>query len=100
MEKGKPHYLLESIKDVVRRTGIAAFTNTAVSGARKMGLTDEEVIDVVLALSSRQFFKSMTTHVDHRVWQDVYHTPCPGGKIAYVKLTLRDGAVVIQFKEK
>ncbi|GHU30297.1 hypothetical protein AGMMS50256_16950 [Betaproteobacteria bacterium] len=35
-----------------------------------------------------------------RVWQDVYHAPCPNGKTAYIRLTLRDGAVVIQFKEK
>ena len=45
--------------------------------------------------------KSMTTHADHRVWQDVYHAPCPNGRIAYIKLTLRpDGSVVIQFKEQ
>jgi len=45
------------------------------------------------------FYKSMTTYADHRVWQDVYHAPCPNGKMAYIKLTLQDGAVVIQFKE-
>ena len=43
----------------------------------------------------------MTTHADSRVWQDVYHAPCPNGKVAYVKLTLTEGGkVVIQFKEK
>jgi motility quorum-sensing regulator/GCU-specific mRNA interferase toxin len=42
----------------------------------------------------------MTTHNDHTLWQDVYHAPCPNGQIAYVKVTLRAGAVVIQFKEK
>ncbi len=45
-------------------------------------------------------YKSMTTHADHRVWQDVYHAPCPNGKTAHIKVTLRDGTVVIQFKEK
>jgi len=34
------------------------------------------------------------------IWQDVYHAPTPGGKVAYIKLTLQQGAVVIQFKEK
>lgn len=38
-------------------------------------------------------------HTDHRVWQDVYHVPCSAG-LAYVKVTLQLGAVVIQFKEK
>jgi len=42
----------------------------------------------------------MTTNADHRVWQDVYHARCPGGKNAYIKVPLREGAVVIQFKEK
>ena len=47
-----------------------------------------------------KLYKSMTTHADHRVWQDVYHAHCPNGKTAYIKVTLRDGTVVIQFKEK
>jgi motility quorum-sensing regulator/GCU-specific mRNA interferase toxin len=42
----------------------------------------------------------MTTDADNKVWQDVYHAPCPNGFMAYIKLTLReDGVVVIQFKE-
>lgn len=35
-----------------------------------------------------------------RVWQDVYHAPCPNGKLAYVKVTLPADMAVIQFKEK
>ncbi|MGW8160341.1 MAG: type II toxin-antitoxin system MqsR family toxin [Desulfoprunum sp.] len=46
------------------------------------------------------FYKSMTTIHDATLWQDVYHAPCPNGKTAYIKVTLREGAVVIQFKEK
>ena len=47
------------------------------------------------------FYKSMTTHVSSRVWQDVYYVNTPNGKVAYVKVTLRtDGSVAIQFKEK
>lgn len=42
----------------------------------------------------------MTTHADHRVWQDVYHAPTPVGKVAYIKMTLRDQTPVIQFKER
>ncbi len=42
----------------------------------------------------------MTTFADHRVGQDVYHAMCLNGRVAYVKLTLQDGALVIQFKEK
>jgi len=42
----------------------------------------------------------MTTNNDSRKWQDVYHVPCPNNKTAYIKLTLQDGVVGIQFKEK
>src|SRR5277367_4000983 len=33
-----------------------------------------------------QFYKSMTAHADHRVWQDVYHVPSVAG-LLYVKFT-------------
>ena len=65
-----------------------------------MGLTSAEMLAVVAALSRRHFFKSMTTYADHRIWQDVYHAPTPVRREAYIKITLRDAAPVIQFKEK
>jgi motility quorum-sensing regulator / GCU-specific mRNA interferase toxin len=42
----------------------------------------------------------MTTYADHRVWQDVYHAATPVRKEAYIKITLRDTVLVIQFKER
>jgi motility quorum-sensing regulator/GCU-specific mRNA interferase toxin len=42
----------------------------------------------------------MTTHADHRIWQDVYYSPTPVDQEAYIKITMRDAAPVIQFKEK
>ena len=64
-----------------------------------MGLTLDEMITVVCALTSAQFYKSMTTYADGAIWQDVYHAQTPAGR-AYIKLTLREiGAPVIQFKE-
>ena len=65
-----------------------------------MGLTTAEMLTVIASLSRRQFHKSMTTYADHRIWQDVYHAATPVRKDAYIKITLRDGAPVIQFKEK
>lgn len=65
-----------------------------------MGLTSRDMLTVIAALSRWHFYKSMTTFADHRVWQDVYHAPTPVGKEAYIKITLRDQAPVIQFKEK
>ena len=65
-----------------------------------MGLTSAEMLAVIASLSRRDFYKSMTTFSDHRVWQDVYHATTPVRKEAYIKITLRDAAPVIQFKEK
>ena len=65
-----------------------------------MGLTIAGAIAMIGGLQRGMLHKSMTTQIDHRVWQDVYCSPCPNGKMAYIKLTLQDGAVVIQFKEK
>ncbi|MDR1662547.1 MAG: type II toxin-antitoxin system MqsR family toxin [Azoarcus sp.] len=101
MEKMKAHYPLDAVKERLSRLGADAFTMTALRGALAMDLSIEEAIDVVLGLSSAMLYKSMTTNADHRLWQDVYHAPCPNGKTAYVKLILQeDGALVIQFKER
>lgn len=65
-----------------------------------MGLTSREMLAVIASLTRREFYKSMTSYADHRIWQDVYHAPTPTGKEAYIKLTMRDAAPVIQFKER
>lgn len=77
-----------------------AFTSTAKNNARLMGLNGQATLDVVPCLQRGMLFKSMTTHTSSQVWQDVYHAPCPNGQIAYIKVTIQAGAMVIQFKEK
>ncbi len=100
MEKRTPHFDLGRTLAEVALLGAAAFTKAALDGGRAMGLTTGEMLAVVAALTRRAFYKSMTTYADHRVWQDVYHAPTPVRKDAYIKITLREGAPVIQFKEK
>ena len=99
MEKRTAHYKLDEVKAVVACSAIDSFTLTAQMGADALGLSAAEAVAVVLSLTQAMLYKSMTTHADHRVWQDVYHAPCPNGRTAYIKLTLREGVVVIQFKE-
>ena len=42
----------------------------------------------------------MTSHVDPRVWQDVYHVPW-AGLVLYVKLTVDElGQLILSMKEK
>lgn len=100
MEKRTPHYNLGDVKNNILKLGMDAFTSTAKNNARLMGLDGQAALDVVLGLQRNMLFKSMTTHTDNRVWQDVYHAPCPNGKIAYIKVTIQAGATVVQFKEK
>jgi motility quorum-sensing regulator/GCU-specific mRNA interferase toxin len=101
MEKKKPHYDLQAAQVIVGREGVLTFTQTAIMGAAALGLSGEMACRMVCKLSRSQFYKSMTTHANSRVWQDVYHATCPNGQVAYIKLTLTEGGkVVIQFKEK
>ncbi len=101
MEKKKPHYSLQDAQAIVARDGVLAFTKTALFGAVGLGLSAQAAGLVIAQLSRAQFYKSMTTHLNNQVWQDVYHALCPNGRVAYVKLTLTAGGkVVVQFKEK
>jgi motility quorum-sensing regulator/GCU-specific mRNA interferase toxin len=101
MEKKKPNYPLPDVQEIVAARGVDAFTETALHGAWDLGLTSKGAVAAVIALRQANFHKSMTTHTDHRIWQDVYHADLESGSKAYIKLTLREnGIVVIQFKEK
>jgi motility quorum-sensing regulator / GCU-specific mRNA interferase toxin len=101
LEKKKPHYSLQDAQAIILRDGVLTFTYTSIMGAAALGLSVEAACLVVCQLKTAMFYKSMTTHADSQVWQDVYHAPCPNGKTAYIKLTLTTcGKVVIQFKEK
>jgi len=100
MEKKRAHYSLQQVKEYVRTRGIGAFTLTARRNGFEMGLTQAEMIAVVLALTGGCFYKSMTSYHDATLWQDVYHAPTLGGCTAYIKITdTGTGHPVIQFKE-
>lgn len=101
MEKKKPHYALSAIQQVVAARRVSAFTATALVGAAQLGLSPDEAVEIVLGIKPNAFYKSMTTHADHMIWQDVYHVVLKSKRTTYVKVTLREnGIVVIQFKEK
>jgi len=64
-----------------------------------MGVTTAEMLAVIASLARHDFYKSMTTYADHRIWQDVYHATTPANKDAYIKITSRGTAPIVQFKE-
>ena len=99
MEKGIPHCKLPLVKALVE-TGQVRATATAYNGARDLGINDlDGMCAVVLALTSADFYKSMTTHADHTVWQDVYRAKTAGGGEVYLKLTVIDDVLIVSFKE-
>ncbi len=62
-----------------------------------MGFSLSEMLSVIAELKHGDFYKSMTTHADHRVWQDVYRpATCKG--LVYLKLTVLEDVLVVSFK--
>ena len=102
MEKKTPHYVLAEIQAIVAHESNRVFTRVALAGGLSLGLTEQEMRDVVLSLSRADFYKSMTTHEDHRLWQDVYHGETLDGVAVYIKITgfTDNRPPVIQFKAK
>lgn len=65
-------------------------TASAVSGGKLLGFDRRAIIDVVMALEAKDFYKSMTTYADHAIWQDVYR-PRTGVGDVYLKLPVSIG---------
>ena len=97
MEKRTPHCKLAVVKTLVAAGKVRA-TVSALAGGAALGFGFEEIVAVVAALRMGDFYKSMTTYADHRVWQDVYRPKTPVGEV-YLKLTVIDDVLIVSFKE-
>jgi motility quorum-sensing regulator / GCU-specific mRNA interferase toxin len=97
MEKHTPHSKLSVIKTLVEN-GKVSSTVSALKGAAALGFDFDDMLNVINALTAADFYKSMTTHADHRVWQDVYRAKTDNGEV-YLKLTVVEGVLIVSFKE-
>lgn len=97
MEKAIPHCKLTVVKALVE-AGQVRTTHAARAGANALGLSFPGMLEVLMALTPADFYKSMTTHTDHRIWQDVYRPSTPVGEV-YLKLTVIHDVLVVSFKE-
>lgn len=97
MEKQTPHCKLSAVKSLIE-AGKVRTTHAARAGANALGLGFTDMLAVVMALTSTDFYKSMTTHADHTVWQDVYRPSTKVGDV-YLKLTVIDDVLIVSFKE-
>ncbi|MDP2795010.1 MAG: type II toxin-antitoxin system MqsR family toxin [Sulfurisoma sp.] len=97
MEKHLPHCKLSVVHTFVQQGKVRA-TASALAGGAVLGFDFAGIVEVVEALTPKDFYKSMTTHADHRIWQDAYRPTTAAGKV-YLKLTVIDDVLVVSFKE-
>lgn len=98
MEKRTPHCKLSIVKTLIKE-GKVRTTYSAQAGASALGFDLDGMVHVVMDLKMADFYKSMTTNADHKVWQDVYRPVTEVGEI-YLKLTVIDDVLIVSFKEK
>jgi len=97
VEKRTPHSRLSVVRSLIEQGKVRA-TVSALTGGATLGFDFEGIVGVVKALTPGDFYKSMTTHADHRIWQDVYRPTAAGGEV-YLKLTVINDVVIVSFKE-
>jgi motility quorum-sensing regulator / GCU-specific mRNA interferase toxin len=97
MEKPTPHCKLAVVKTLIQE-GRVRITGSALVGAAALGFDATGIIDAVVALTIKDFYKSMTTYADNKVWQDVYRPHTKAGRV-YLKLIVIDDVLVVSFKE-
>ncbi len=97
MEKRVAHHPLTTVHAYCAE-GSYRLTKSAASTAVTLSLNRQKIIRVLLDLTVKDFYKSMTSYNDPTQWQDVYH-PSIGEKKLYVKLIVQDGLLILSFKE-
>ena len=97
MEKWTPHCKLPVVKQLVG-AGKVRSTFSALAGGATLGFDFDGMVKIIMELTPADFHKSMTTHADHRIWQDVYRPVTPGGEV-YLKLTIIEDVLIVSFKE-
>jgi motility quorum-sensing regulator/GCU-specific mRNA interferase toxin len=97
MEKQIPHCKLSVVKTMIE-AGDVRSTKAAREGGAALGFDFDSIIAVVMVLTPADFYKSMTTHANHRIWQDVYRPVTSAGEV-YLKLTVIDDVLIVSFKE-
>jgi len=83
VEKRKRTYDLNQIKEAFSDVDHLRITSTGYRNAVALGMRRSDIVYVVQSLKPSDFYKSMTTYADSRIWQDVYHAKY-GNLVLYV----------------
>ena len=97
MEKGTPHCKLSLIKTMIE-AGRVRSTASALAGGAALGFDFDGIVAILMALTPTDFYKSITTLANDKVWQDVYRPTTSAGEV-YLKLTVNDDVLIVSFKE-
>ena len=102
MEKRSPTYDLDAVKKYFSSVDRLAITQTAFRSAQELGFRRTDIVHIIQTIERRHFYKSMTSQIDHRIWQDVYHVPSDVVGELYVKFSAAEIAdfIVLSFKLK
>ncbi|OYX75246.1 MAG: hypothetical protein B7Y95_02890 [Rhizobiales bacterium 32-66-11] len=65
MEKRRPTYDLEAIKLALGSVDRLAMTTSALRDATALGFDRGGIVETIIGIERRMFFKSMTTFADH-----------------------------------
>ncbi|MEA3290386.1 MAG: type II toxin-antitoxin system MqsR family toxin [Campylobacterota bacterium] len=98
MEKKVSHYDLSLIKKMINDDDYF-ITGSARVDYTSLGFDDNDAIDIVISLTQKDLYKSMTTYQDNKIWQDVY-TKIVNNISLYIKLQITQKAIIISFKER
>ena len=96
VEKFKPTYNLDDFKK-----SDFEITKTATKTAAALGFDEYGIRNFVKTIEQKDFYKSMTSYANYKIWQDVYHVPYKN-MIIYVKFTQNviSEFTLLSFKEK
>ncbi|HKN08119.1 MAG TPA: type II toxin-antitoxin system MqsR family toxin [Pseudomonadota bacterium] len=77
-----PHYRLAAIQAQMVDVASMQLTKTALDCILyQLRWELEDAVAMIQALKRTHFYKSMTAHGKHRVWQDVYHAEWMGVQV-------------------
>ncbi len=100
MEKRSRTYKLKDIKNTFSKVVDLRMTRSVRRTIVELGLSLENVVFIIQSLTYQNFYKSMTTYANHKLWQDVYHFQFNDLQL-YIKFMMDDeGHLIVSFKER
>ena len=99
MEYKVKSYNLSDIKQQMVNIAGLRMTYSARKGMFELGFNNKDAVNAIQGIKDSDFYKSMTTNNNHKLWQDVYRTLYKGVML-YIKFQQdSDGYFTISFKE-